>query len=91
MSRSYKKYPVSIYEKADARLSNRYVRRHPEIDLPAKGTAYKKVKSFGWNAKSYWSKKEAIDSYYKGDSWGSWRFQTLEEFLNWYEKNAIRK
>ena len=90
MSRSYNKYPISRYEKADKKATNKWFRRHPEVEVPPKGNHYKKVKQFGWDAKAYWSKKEAIDSYYEY-GWDFWRFNTLEDFLNWYEKCALRK
>ena len=95
MSRSYKKFPIvkdKSCSKHGKRFANKKV-RHTQ-DIP-NGKAYKKVYET-WNICDYcwiWTRKDAIEHWYKSDkdSWTHRNFETLEEYLIYWEKCVKRK
>lgn len=89
MSRSYRKYPLVIQEKDDCRYYNRKCRHAKEEELP-KGAAYRRKYSSGWRWQYRWTREEAIRQFYSNE-WIQKRYETLEAWLNYYEKCTIRK
>lgn len=94
MSRSYKKYPIvkDPPNKGMKKYANKKV-RHTK-DIP-NGKAYKKVFE-SWEISDYcwiWTREEAINSYKQApaNSWIRKHFETLEEYLIYWEKCVKRK
>lgn len=83
-------------------MANRQVRRKLNKGEEAiNGGTYKKMYE-SWNISDYtfrMTREEAIEDYYRWLRWDEEhgfnetkkRFPTLEEFLNWWEKNYVRK
>lgn len=90
MSRSYKKYPIVRQERVETYMANRYLRHNLDIELPPKGSHFKKVKNFGWRWAYYWSLEDAKKNYYQS-KWAQTHFLTLEEYLIYYKKMYLSK
>jgi hypothetical protein len=90
MSRSYKKYPIVRQERIDPRISNRYIRHHLDVDVPMKGSRYKRMKFGGWNWAYRWSLEDAKKTYYEREYFQQ-KYSTLEEYLIWYKKTVLSK
>ena len=91
MSRSYKKHPFvkDPANKFMKRYANKKVRRTPNIP---NGKAYKKVFE-SWDISDWrwwWNEQNAIDDYYN-DLWCKDEYETLEEYLIYWEKCVKRK
>lgn len=94
MSRSYKKHPrvKDKNSKGMKRYANKKVRRTKDIP---NGKAYRKVFE-SWNISDYqwiWTREEAIVMYEQAstNSWIKKHFETLEEYLIYWEKCVRRK
>lgn len=94
MSRSYKKHPrvKDSANKFMKKYANKKVRRTK--DIPS-GKAYKKVFE-SWDISDWnwiWTKREAEREWLSEDenSWVRKEFETLEEYLIYWEKCAKRK
>ena len=88
MSKSYKKYPIVRQEKEDYRILNRKLRHDKLADFP-KGSSFKRH-SPHWHSWAYeWTWKQAMKDYEK-DIWRG-RFNSLEEFRNYWEMCVLRK
>lgn len=92
MSRSYKKHPFvkDPANKFMKRYANKKVRRTPNIP---NGKAYKKVFE-SWDISDWrwwWDKQNAIHDYYDDDLWYKNEYETLEEYLIYWEKCVKRK
>lgn len=88
MSRSYRKYPIAIYEKGEPKQGNRYIRHNINVELPPKGNAYKKTGKNGWVAKHRYSLEEALIDYYALGLDKRW---ILEEYIIDYKRDCIWK
>ncbi len=98
MSRSYKKHPVVTDSKcrttkASKKLANRRF-RHSTIEL-YQGSSYKKYnESYNINDYKWWStERDAIDWYINvcDNSYIRGKYKTLEDYLNYWAKCALRK
>jgi hypothetical protein len=92
MSRSYKKHPFvkDPANKFMKRYANKKVRRTPNIP---NGKAYKKVFE-SWDISDWrwwWNEQNAIDDYYDDNLWYKSEYETLEEYLIYWEKCVKRK
>ena len=94
MSRSYKKHPrvKDSANKFMKKYANKKVRRAK--DIPS-GKAYRKVFE-SWAISDWnwiWTKREAEKDWFSADedSWIRKHFETLEEYLIYWEKCAKRK
>ena len=96
MSRSYRKHPIckDAAGKFMKRFANKAVRHN--LDIP-NGKAYKKCFE-SWNISDWcylWSKEEAIKDYERAQtkeySWIRDHFDTLEQYLIYWEKCTKRK
>ena len=95
MSRSYKKHPFckDKNKKGAKRTANKKVRRTKDIP---NGKAYKKVFE-SWNISDYkwiWTREDAIKNYKQAVAAQSRlrkHFETLEEYLIYWEKCVKRK
>jgi hypothetical protein len=92
MSRSYKKHPFvkDPANKFMKRYANKKVRRTPNIP---NGKAYKKVFE-SWDISDWrwwWDKQDAIFDYYDDNLWYKSEYETLEEYLIYWEKCVKRK
>lgn len=97
MSRSYKKHPFITdhkrkVTKLNKQLANRKFRRMGEL---CQGGNYKKY-SDSWNICDYkwWTtEKDAIDWYINvcDNSYIRGKYKTLEDYLNYWAKCAVRK
>ena len=92
MSRSYKKHPFvkDPANKFMKRYANKKVRRTPNIP---NGKAYKKVFE-SWDISDWrwwWDKQTAIFDYYDDNLWYKSEYETLEEYLIYWEKCVKRK
>ena len=86
MSRSFKKYSVVVQEKDDKKYLNRKIRRNKHMKFSTPG-AYKKCSPWSW--KYIWTKEDAINLW-KNRSDLQEKY-TLEEYIHFWEKVAIRK
>jgi hypothetical protein len=97
MSRSYKKHPVckDSANQEEKRIANKKVRH--TLNIPS-GGSYKKCYE-SWNISDWcwrWTKEEAIRDWEKAqedpdNSWISSHFETLEQYLQYWEKCTKRK
>ena len=97
MSRSYKKHPFITdhkrkVTKTNKQLANRRFRRMGEL---CQGGSYKKY-SDSWDICDYkwWTtEKDAIDWYINvcDNSYVRGKYKTLEDYLNYWAKCAVRK
>jgi hypothetical protein len=87
MSRSYKKFPIVIYEKEDYRYLNRRLRHDKLAEIP-NGGAYRRHSSGGGTWTGYWSKEQAIQDW-KGKPWIRERYSYDEWMAYW--KSSMRK
>ena len=97
MSRSYKKNPfvtesVCNTTKLAKRLANKRFRRNTELH---QGGNYKKV-SESWDIRDYkyWLSEEAATNWYINvcdNSYIKGKYPTLEQYLNYWAKFAVRK
>lgn len=94
MSRSYKKHPIvkDPAGKYMKRFANKKVRRTKDIP---NGKAYRKVFET-WDISDFrwiWSREKAIYDYLTAepDSWIRKKYETLEEYLKYWEKCVKRK
>ena len=101
MSRSRKKIPISkdnFGGKIGKKLANHAVRRYKD-SIPS-GKWYKKIYN-SWNINdyiTYWTLKEAINAWYEEESdhykdyaWRHSQYSSLEEYLQAWFKDMIRK
>ena len=90
MGKSYKKFPVVRQEKEDYRYLNRQI-RHMKLEDEIPGhAAYKKIASGrrGW---SYiWTKEQAIQEYNQCERIRK-RYETLDDWLNYWKSCVVRK
>lgn len=91
MSRSYKKHPrvKDPANKNAKRFANKKVRKTDNIPS---GGGYKKIYC-SWEISDYcwiWTKKQAIQDWEKEKGYST-RFETLEEWLDYWEKCTRRK
>lgn len=91
MSRSYRK-PAVVQEKQDMRYWNRKL-RHNKLEKIPNGCYYKKAVG-RWNWKYLWTEQDARELYrntshlkYSHTS----RFESEEDYINWYRKENLRK
>lgn len=102
MSRSYKRFPtVKDHNRGQKRLANKKLRRNKNKYTLMQNGEYKKhyeqwnICDWNW----YWSKQEAIDSWYEEESphykkeiaWRHKYYKTLENWLNYWARLAYRK
>lgn len=94
MSRSYKKHPrvKDAANKGMKKFANKKVRHTKNIP---NGKAYKKVFE-SWEISDWnwiWTRQEAIDTYNQApaNSWIKKRYETLEQYLIYWEKCVRRK
>ena len=87
MSRSYKKYPIVRQEKENNHYLNRRI-RYDRLATFSRGS-YRRKDQF-WNWSYRWTKEEAIQNYYEYARIRK-QYPTLEEWLNYWAKCALRK
>lgn len=101
MSRSYKKhYRVKDHNKGQKQKANQIIRRGKNKLSNMKGGEYKKmyptwdICDYNW----YWSKEKAIkewedeeSEHYEGMAWRHSQYETLEKWLEYWEKCVKRK
>lgn len=100
MSRSYKKNPISKDNPRGShqnkKIVSRMTRRRLKEGEPASHNSYKKLRT-PWLIHDYtlrWTKEEAIKDYYdwiKTDDRFFKKYPTVEEFLNKYWYNIMRR
>ena len=82
MSRSYRKHPIVVQDKEDKKSLNRKIRRDKDAVFKTPG-AFKYI----------WTEDQAITDYY-GSAMSPYiqdRYETLEEWLEYWRKCAYRK
>lgn len=89
MSRSYKKYTVIRQEKEDYRYLNRQIRHDRFAKFPTPG-AFKRHRPHWHSWHCLWSKEDAIKEWY-GKIYATSSFDSLEEWLNYWARCALRK
>ena len=91
MSRSYRK-PGITQEKQDMRYWNRKF-RHNKMERVPNGCHYKKAVG-RWNFKYLWTEQDARELY-RATCWRKYshtsRFESEEDYINWYRKENLRK
>lgn len=90
MAKSRRKYPIIKQEKFNKKIGN-MVLRNMDLDFAPKGSQYKKVtKNFAlW--KYRWTWEEAEEKWKENRHDIQSLYPNLEEYKNYWERQAIRK
>ena len=91
MSRSYRKHPIVVQDKEDKKSLNRKIRRDKDAVFKTPGAFKRHRPHEGW--KYIWTEDQAITDYY-GSAMSPYiqdRYETLEEWLEYWRKCAYRK
>lgn len=92
MSRSYKKYPIVVQEKDDMRQWNRSLRHNKLAEIP-NGSAYKKDTRRSGIWKYRWTEEDVREYYRRCAPVNRWmnKFESEDDYVNWYKKEYICK
>ena len=90
MGKSYKKFPVVRQEKEDYHYLNRQIRHMKLEDEIPSGGAYRKIASKCGDWHYPWTKEQAIQEYNQYERIRK-KYETLEDWLNYWKSCVVRK